>query len=327
MTQEKDSSVVASLNKLSDLSSQDQSGAGGQVAKVKQRRTKVKEQSWMSDDNAGNLLAGLLGETEAEAEQEIKRKEAERKAREAAEEAEKQAAEARKKAESESRLREEQNRLQEVQMRRTQMLAAIERQKKIETGEIDVEEEERLRKLEEEKARREEEARLAKEAQLKHAQDLIQAQQEKLQELANRPLEAAITEPHSNMGVFVAIAAVFLLVAGGVAAYFVLSAPAPEKANPFGLVENYPTQMLGVTEAEGVMGDVGLDIVSQSPDQGPSQIAGAGAASTGTTKAGRSGGSGGRRDSGGKAKASEFDKLTGKGENILGGSKGGGIVF
>lgn len=325
MTQDKESSVVASLNKLSDLSNQAQDSSEQQVAKVK-RRGKVKEQKWMSDDSAGNLLEGLLGETSLEAEAELKRKEEERKAREAAEAAERAAAEAKKKANAEERLREEQNRLQEVQQRRTQMLAAIERQKKIETGEIDVEEEERLRKLEEERLRQEEEAKRAKEAELQHAQSLIQEQQSRLQELANRPLEAAIAEPRSNMGIIVGVAAAALVIGVGVLLLVVLGSEKPEDIDPFALVENFPTQTLTVTSAEGDMAEVGLNIVSQSAAEAPSQIAGG---STGTgTKAGRSTQRRGSSSRGSSSRPkSEFDGLEGKGENILGGSRGGGIVF
>ncbi|MDX9721103.1 MAG: hypothetical protein RBU37_10155 [Myxococcota bacterium] len=270
----------ASLNDMNDFQS---SGDGGQ-AKVKQRKSKVKEQDWKSNESAGNLLAGILGESEAEAEAERKRRDAERKAKEAAEEAERQATEAKRKAEADARLRAEQNRLAEVEVRRTQMLAAIERQKKIEKGEIDLEEEARKKKEEDDRLRREAEAKAAKEAEFNRAQMLIQKQQEQLKEMADRQLEAAALTPKSNTGLYIGIAAVVVVLGGVAAALLLTGEPPAELPNPYALAAQYPATTIALNMPESDMNDVGLDVVSQSAGQAVVQIE-----STGTSSGGKKG--------------------------------------
>lgn len=83
------------------------------------------QQKWASDDDAGDLLAGILDETATEAEAEQQRIAAEMKAREDEERRLKEEEEARKRAEAEFRLSREKERLQEVEKRRSQKLEAL----------------------------------------------------------------------------------------------------------------------------------------------------------------------------------------------------------
>ncbi len=82
-------------------------------------------QKWASDDDAGDLLAGILDDTATEAEAEQERIAAEIKARQEEEQRKKEEEEAKKRAEAEARLSAEKERLQQVEKRRTQKLEAL----------------------------------------------------------------------------------------------------------------------------------------------------------------------------------------------------------
>ncbi|OIP40486.1 MAG: hypothetical protein AUK47_08350 [Deltaproteobacteria bacterium CG2_30_63_29] len=329
MSKKEDSPGITPLNELGDMGA-NRSDSEPAVAKVK-KRSKVKEQNWMSDDRADNLLAGILGEASAEAEAEKLRLERERKAKEERERAQKADVEAQRQKEAAERVAAERERQTAVEQRRTQMLAAIERKKKIDSGEIN-EEEERRRKEEEIAAKQHvEDERRRKESELNQAQSLIQQQQAALHELANRPVET-FAPPKSNTGLIIGLAAVVLIVGGGAVAFLMLQEQPSEALTPYAMESNYPAAQLTGTVPSSMMSDVGLDVVSQSAGQEIRTIAGGG---TGEEEGKGTGRKTPRKSSGNTKKTNTTKKVDkdfndlgkGKGSNVLGGGKGGGIVF
>lgn len=121
---------------------------------------KVKSNKWASDDDAADLLSGILSETEDEALAEQQRLENELRAKQEAERLEVEAEEQRKRAEAEAKLSAEMNRLQQVAERRTAKIEALKIEELKERGEwIDPEveraklEAERQKQIESEKIR------------------------------------------------------------------------------------------------------------------------------------------------------------------------------
>jgi hypothetical protein len=80
---------------------------------------------WASDDDAGDLLAGILDDTATEAALEQQRIEADLKAREEEERRRKAAEEERKRLEAEARISAEMDRLEQIEKRRTQKVEAL----------------------------------------------------------------------------------------------------------------------------------------------------------------------------------------------------------
>lgn len=249
-----ESSLSKSLTKLQELSS------GGEVAKVK-RRSNVKEQAWSSNEKTSNLLGNLLGEASSLAAQEAERKRAEleaatEEARLAAEQEEEL-----KRLEAEHALMEEKRIHEEKKMRHTQMLAAIEREKKIETGEINLEEEARLKREEEERIRLEKEAILAKEAEKRRAKELLQDQHRQMEELTEQQIEKAAKKKKSRAGLMVAIvAAVVLCASGGIVWYLTR----PEPIDIYALDKEYPSEDFGFLSDDMSATAVGVNIVAQA---------------------------------------------------------------
>lgn len=84
-----------------------------------------KNQRWASDDDANDLLAGILDETEQDAKAEEQRIQAEIQAREAEERRKKEAEEEKKRREAEARISAELERQNSVQERRTARMEAL----------------------------------------------------------------------------------------------------------------------------------------------------------------------------------------------------------
>ncbi|MBA2662924.1 MAG: hypothetical protein H0U74_11550 [Bradymonadaceae bacterium] len=80
---------------------------------------------WASDDDAGDLLAGILSDTESDATMEQQRIEAEMNARQEEARRIKESDERQRRAEAEARISAEMDRLQEVEKRRTQKIEAL----------------------------------------------------------------------------------------------------------------------------------------------------------------------------------------------------------
>ena len=88
-------------------------------------KARVKKDAWASDEDAGDLLAGILDETATAASAEQQQMEAELAERQAAEKAEREAEEARKRQQAEAKLSAEADRQAQLQEKRTARLEAI----------------------------------------------------------------------------------------------------------------------------------------------------------------------------------------------------------
>ncbi len=166
------------LSRLTEVSEMDGRAEIEDVARVRKARASVTEHARQTGDSVGNLLSGLLDESNAELESE--KAEKERRAREAEERlrAEQEAEEARKLDEARKKLEEEKRKLEEKGERRTMMLAAIEKKRKEEAGEIDEEEEARKRAEAEAEAAR----KAAEKAREEAEAALLQSSNEELAE-------------------------------------------------------------------------------------------------------------------------------------------------
>ncbi len=109
---------------------------------------KIKSRKYASDDDAENLLAGILDDTEDVARAEQERIEAELRAKESLEQQRRAEEEKRRKEEAAARLNAEMERLEKVEKRRTAKLEALKIEELKERGEW-VDPEEEKRKLEE----------------------------------------------------------------------------------------------------------------------------------------------------------------------------------
>lgn len=169
----------------------------------------AKNQSWASDDDASDLLAGILNETEEEARAEQERIEAELRAREAEERRQKEAEEARLLAEANARITAEMDRQEGLEKRRTMRMEALRVEELKERGEwVDP----AIKAAEAEAARKAEEARIAREAAQQAA--LLLAQQQQAAAAQAQPVVAATPAPNkSNTPIYI-LAAVALLVLG-----------------------------------------------------------------------------------------------------------------
>lgn len=172
---------------------------------------KIKSRGWASDDDAENLLAGILDDTEDEAKAEQERIEAEIKAKEEAERLKREEEERRKKEQAAARLNAEMERLQSVEQKRAAKLEAMKIEELKKRGEW-VDPEEERRKLEEQLRQEAEvaalKAKAEAEARAKHRVEEAQARGE--------PIPGMIApEPKSKTGMIAGIAIVGALVIGG----------------------------------------------------------------------------------------------------------------
>lgn len=170
-----------------------------------------KKQRWASDDDANDLLAGILDETENDAKAEEQRIQAEIQAREAEERRKREAEEERKRREAEARISAEMERQNTVQERRTARMEAMKIEDLKAKGEwIDPAVVARQQAEAEEKRRREEEAEIRRKAMEQAAMQAAQAQHA-------LPAQAQAA-PANNNKLFASIGAVaaLVLVSGGV---------------------------------------------------------------------------------------------------------------
>lgn len=138
-----DASLSQALSQLTEAEDLNTSEEVQEVARVRKARANVTEHARKTGDNAESLISSLVGDSDAELAEEInerKRLEAEKLERM---KAEKEAEEARKRAEAQAKLDEEKRKLEEKEQRRLQMLADLEKKRKLEAGEVDEEEEAR----------------------------------------------------------------------------------------------------------------------------------------------------------------------------------------
>jgi hypothetical protein len=213
--------ALSQLSEASDIAANEEVE---EVARVKKARAGVTERARQNGDCVGNLLSGLLDDSNAIVEAE--RAEKERKAREREEQArqEREAEEARKREEAEHKLQEEKRKLEEKEERRKQLLIEMEKKRKREAGEVDEEEEARKREEAEAEARRiaEEKAREeAEEAELNSANAALEEQLRaaKARKAAEEAEEARKAHNKRVAKILLAAAAV-LAVASGLTYYF-----------------------------------------------------------------------------------------------------------
>ncbi len=244
MDNDDDFLLKQSLSNLSEVSAALEDEEVEEVARVRKARADVTEHARQSGDSVGNLIGGLLDDSNAIIEAE--KAEKERKARETAERARaaREAAEAKKRKDAEDRLNEEKRKLEEKEQKRLQMLAEMEKKRKLEAGEVDEEEEARKRMEAEAEARR-----IAAEEARERAED--EALNSANQELAERLAAAKATkaaqeaaEAHrkwkAQVTKYSIIAAIALGVIALVTVYFVtLKAP-----DYYTLNEDYPAAPL-----------------------------------------------------------------------------------
>ncbi len=187
------------------------------------------KQKWASDDDAGDLLAGILDDTETDAEQERARLDAQIQARAEQERQAREAEERKRLDEAEARLRAEQSRQNQMEQRRTARMEAIRVEDLKERGEwVDPAIDEAKRKAEAERARLEAEAARARE--LEAQQQAMAIQLAAAQQQAQQQAQQA-QAPRSKAPLF-ALAAVLIAVigAGAVIAALTLGQYTPDTA-------------------------------------------------------------------------------------------------
>jgi dTMP kinase len=223
------------------------------------------------NDNARDLLAGILDDTASAASGEEQRR---LQAREAQQRAQLQAQaqeDARKRAEAERALREEQERQQQAKMKRTNMIRAIEgpSQEEIEAmqrAELEsrkrVELEARLQEAE--RARMEAERKAAEAARASRQQE-----QQRLEALA-RPVAASPRRGGAGLALGIAAAAMFVAVvltaAGGVALY--ASKTQPSASQTWGKALYKPSEARGEVVTAGFLAIPKPDLAGEAePDK------------------------------------------------------------
>ncbi len=133
----------------------------------------------------------------------------------------------------------EQQAQEDLKLRQAEMQAQLQRQKDIEAGLIDLEEEARQKREKEEKERAEAAEKQRKTQAKLQAIELNRSQQDELEALKREQL-AKSAEPKKSMTPIIAIAAALvLMIGGGIAAFFLLG---KEAVDPYALSEQYETR-------------------------------------------------------------------------------------
>lgn len=173
-----------------------------------------KKQRWASDDDANDLLAGILDETESDAKAEEARIQAEIQAREEEERRKREAEEEKKRREAEARISAEMERQNTVQERRTARMEALKIEDLKARGEwVDPAELARIQEEEDAKRRKAEEEQIRREAIAAAAVREVQQQAA----ATGGPAVAANTNQSNKTMMFgIAGVAALILVAGGV---------------------------------------------------------------------------------------------------------------
>ena len=207
-----ESNLSDSLDELSRTSS----SAG--VARVKRGRNR----KGANKESAESLLDSILDDSSKAAEEEQRKQDEARKLAEEEEMLRKEREEVQKRIDGEMLLLKEQKAHEELRKNQSQMIQKVEREKAIEAGLIDVEEEERLAREAEAKKRAAEEEKERKAREKKERRERIAAQKAELESLKHaEQLEAAKPKP-SNAPKIVAVAAVAAIIIG-VVAFFMLN--------------------------------------------------------------------------------------------------------
>ncbi len=244
-----DSNLNDSLEELSKASS-----AG--TAKV---RARGRGRKAANKESAESLLDFILDDAGKAAEEEERKHEEARKRAEEEEMLRKEREELQKRMDGEMALIQEQKNQAEMRKMQSQMLQAVEREKAIEAGLIDVAEEERLAREAEEKRRKEEEEKARKAREKKERRERIMAQKAELEALQHEEaVEAAKPQPSKTPQIVIAV--VFLLaIAGGVAGYFLTR----EHIDIYALNESPSSTTIGFLSEDPTMQVMDHNVVEQ----------------------------------------------------------------
>lgn len=226
-----DASLSQALSQLSEAADIVGNDEVEEVARVRKARASISEHARQSGDNAGNLLSSLIGQSNAEIEEEKNKIERAAREKEAQEKAKQERDAEKKRQEAEARLEEEKRKIEEKEQRRLQMLADLEKKRKREAGIVDEEEEEAKRAAEAEAAAREAAQKAREEAEaaaLKNANDELAAKIEASKKEKQQREAAAALAAKKRKTTTGILAATFIGILAAVAIVIALSIKGPD---------------------------------------------------------------------------------------------------
>ena len=226
-----DASLSQALSQLSEAADIVGNDEVEEVARVRKARASISEHARQSGDNAGNLLSSLIGQSNAEIEEEKNKIERAAREKEAQEKAKQEQDAEKKRQEAEARLEEEKRKIEEKEQRRLQMLADLEKKRKREAGIVDEEEEEAKRAAEAEAAAREAAQKAREEAEaaaLKNANDELAAKIEASKKEKQQREAAAASAAKKRKTTTGILAATFIGSLAAVAIVIALSIKGPD---------------------------------------------------------------------------------------------------
>ena len=226
-----DASLSQALSQLSEAADIVGNDEVEEVARVRKARASISEHARQSGDNAGNLLSSLIGQSNAEIEEEKNKIERAAREKEAQEKAKQERDAEKKRQEAEARLEEEKRKIEEKEQRRLQMLADLEKKRKREAGIVDEEEEEAKRAAEAEAAAREAAHKAREEAEavaLKNANDELAAKIEASKKEKQQREAAAASAAKKRKTTTGILAATFIGILAAVAIVIALSIKGPD---------------------------------------------------------------------------------------------------
>ena len=226
-----DGSLSQALRQLSEAADIVGNDEVEEVARVRKARASISEHARQSGDNAGNLLSSLIGQSNAEIEEEKNKIERAAREKEAQEKAKQERDAEKKRQEAEARLEEEKRKIEEKEQRRLQMLADLEKKRKREAGIVDEEEEEAKRAAEAEAAAREAAQKAREEAEaaaLKNANDELAAKIEASKKEKQQREAAAASAAKKRKTTTGILAATFIGILAAVAIVIALSIKGPD---------------------------------------------------------------------------------------------------
>ena len=222
------SQALSQLSEAADIVGNDEVEENARDSKA---RASISEHARQSGDNAGNLLSSLIGQSNAEIEEEKNKIERAAREKEAQEKAKQERDAEKKRQEAEARLEEEKRKIEEKEQRRLQMLADLEKKRKREAGIVDEEEEEAKRAAEAEAAAREAAQKAREEAEaaaLKNANDELAAKIEASKKEKQQREAAAASAAKKRKTTTGILAATFIGILAAVAIVIALSIKGPD---------------------------------------------------------------------------------------------------
>lgn len=252
---------MANFDELDSLSKLGAVSSSGEVSKVK-HVTRSGSNARVSGGNAKvsreskNLLSIILEDSAAAAEVESLRNE--EKKRRADEEARiaKEIEEERTRLEAEQQMIAEKQAQADLRNRQAEMQAQLQRQKDIEAGLIDLEEEARIAREEEARRLAEEQARAKKAADKHAATELRMSQETELEALRRDQLARESAPAASRMPLVIGLVVTLLLICGGVGAYWFMK---PEPIDIYALSAEEETRALAFLPED--MDSVSVDVL------------------------------------------------------------------